>query len=73
MDWQKCNHDKSTSTVQLILGNIVLLKLDTFQGKRKVKDRWGDIDYEVICQVMTDMPMYEVHDKGGNVKVIHWN
>ena len=22
---------------------------------------------------MTDMPTYEVCDKGGNVKVIHWN
>ena len=48
-------------------------KLDGFQGKRKVKDRWGDIEYKVICQVATDVPMYEVHDKGRNVKVVHQN
>ena len=50
-----------------------MLKLDTFLGKRKVKDRSDNVEYEVICQVMTDMPTYEVHDKGGNVKVIHQN
>ena len=37
-DQQKCNYDKATSTVQLMLGDIVLKKADAFQGKRKVKD-----------------------------------
>ena len=32
------NYDKSTSTVQLMLGDMVLKKADAFQGKRKVKD-----------------------------------
>ena len=35
---QKCNYDKSMSTVQLMPGDVVLKKADTFQGKRKVKD-----------------------------------
>ena len=54
-------------------GDIVLLKLDVFQGKRKVKDMWGNVEYEVICQVMIDVPAYKVCDKGRNVKVIHQN
>ena len=72
-DWQKCNYDKFTSTVQLILGDIVSLKLFAFQGKRKVKDRCRDAQYKVICQVATDVPAYELQDQGGNVKVIHQN
>ena len=40
---QKCNYDKSMSTVQLIPGEIVLKKADVFQGKRKVKDHWSEV------------------------------
>ena len=40
---QKCNYDKATSTVQLMLGNTVLKKADAFQGKRKVKDWWSKV------------------------------
>ena len=42
-DQQKCNYDKATSTVQLMLGDIVLKTADMFQGKRKVKDHWGKV------------------------------
>ena len=72
-DWQKSYYDKVTSTVQLMLGNVVLMKLDAFQGKRMVKDRWSEAEYVVICQVTNDIPMYEVRDDGGNVKVTHHN
>ena len=37
-DRQKRNY-RATSTVQLVPGDAVLLKQDTFQGKRKMKDR----------------------------------
>ena len=70
-DRQKQNYDKATSTVQLVLGNAVLLKQDAFQGKRKMKDRWGDEEYEVVRQVTPDVPTYEVHDRSGNARVIH--
>ena len=36
---QKRYYDKATSTVQLMLGDIIHMKLDAFQGKRKVKDK----------------------------------
>ena len=42
-DRQKCNYDKSMSTVQLMPGDVVLKKADAFQGKRKVKDHWSEV------------------------------
>ena len=54
-------------------GDIVLMKLDPFQGKRKVKDRWSEGEYVVIHQVANDVLAYEVRDDGGNVKVTHCN
>ena len=49
-DWQKWYYDRATSTMQLMQGNVVL-KLDAFQGKRKVKDWWSKAEYVVVCQV----------------------
>ena len=72
-DRQKRNYDRATSTVQLVLGDAVLLKQDGFQGKRKMKDRWGDEEYEVVHQVAPDEPAYEVHDRSGNARVVHRN
>ena len=70
-DWQKQNYDKATSTVKLVPGDTVLLKQDGFQGKRKMKDRWGDEEYEVVCQVAPDVPAYEVCNRSRNARVVH--
>ena len=56
-----------------MLGDMVLKKANAFQGKRKVKDRWSDIEYEVVCQVTNDVPLYEIKDSSSNVKVTHQN
>ena len=72
-DQQKQNYDRATSIVQLVPGDAILLKQDAFQGKRKMKDRWGDEEYEVIRQVAPDMPAYEVCGRSGNVRVVHQN
>ena len=68
-DRQKHNYDRATSTVQLMLGDTVLKKADAFQGKRKVKDRWSEVEYEVICQVANGVPSYEIKDPSGNLQV----
>ena len=47
-EWQKRYYDRATSTVQLIPGDIVLMKLDTFQGKCKVKDWWSETEYVIV-------------------------
>ena len=40
VDREKQYYDRATSTVQLMPGDVVIMKLDAFQGKRKVKDQW---------------------------------
>ena len=72
-DRQKRNCDKFTSTVQLMLGDMVLTKADMFQGKRKVKDLWNEVEYEIVCQVANCTPLYEIEGVSGNVKVAHHN
>ena len=70
---QKWYYDRVMSIMQLVPGNVVLMKSDVFQGKRKVKDRWSKSEYVVVRQVADDLPKYEVKDDGRNVKVIHHN
>ena len=72
-DQQKCNYDRATSTVQLMPGDTVLKKADAFQGKRKVKDWWSEVEYDVICQVVNCVPLYEIKDASGNLQVAHRN
>ena len=72
-DWQKWYYNRATSIMQLMPGDIMLMKADAFQGKRKLKDWWRKVDYMVVHQVTDDILMYEVHDDGGNVKIIHHN
>ena len=71
-DQQKQNYDRATSTVQLVLGDAVLLKQDAFQGKRKMKDRWGNEVYEVVRQVAPDMPTYKVCESSTETDFSWW-
>ena len=73
VDRQNWYYDRVTSTMQLMPGDVVLMKLDAFQGKRMVKDWWSEAEYMVVHHVADDVPTYEVQDKGGNVKIVHCN
>ena len=46
-------------------GDLVLVKADAFQGKRKIKERWEDKPHEMVHQIATDIPSYEVMDQQG--------
>ena len=70
---QKRYYDRATSTVQLVPGDVVLMKNDAYQGKRKVKDQWSETEYVVVRQVADGVPAYEVKDEAGNVKTVHHN
>ena len=70
---QKQDYDQATSTVQLVPGDMVLMKNDIYQGKQKVKSRWGETEYVVVCQVADGVPAYEVKDEAGNVKTVQHN
>ena len=70
---QKHYYDQAMSTAQLVPGDMVLMKNDVYQGKRKVKDQWSETEYVVVRQVADGVPTYEVKDEVGNVKTIHCN
>ena len=70
---QKRYYDQATSTIQVVPDNIMLMKNDAFQGKRKVKDRWSETEYVVVHQVADGVPAYEVKDEAGSVKTVHCN
>ena len=70
---QKWYYNWKIGTVGLKPGNLVLVKADAFQGKRKIKDRWEDKPHEVVHQIMTDDPSYKVKDQSGSSCILHHN
>ena len=68
---QKWYYDKTTSTMQLVPGDVVLMKNDAYQEKWKVKGQWSETEYVVVHQITDGIPTYEVKDEAGNVKTIH--
>ena len=54
-------------------GDLVLVKADTFKGKRKIRDRWEEEACEVVHQIMTDVPTYEVMDQCRQSCILHQN
>ena len=71
--WQKQYYDWKIGAMDLKPGYLVLVKADTYQGKRKIKDMWEDTPHKVVQQVMTDIPLYEVMDQCGQSLVLHHN
>ena len=70
---QKKYYDLKTGNMDLKPGNLVLVKADAFQGKRKIKDRWKDKPHEVVHQITTDVHSYEVMDQHGQSCILHHN
>ena len=70
---QKWYNDRTMSTMQLVPGDVVLMKNDAYQGKQKVKDQLTETEYVVFHLVAGGIPAYEVKDEAGNVKTIHHN
>ena len=70
---QKWYYDQKIGTTGSKPGNLILVKAVTFQGKRKIKDRWEDKPHEVVHQIMTDIPLYEVKDQNGHSCILHCN
>ena len=54
-------------------GDLVLVKADAFKGKRKIRHRWEDEAWEVVCQITTDVPSYKVTDQHGQSCILHQN
>ena len=52
---QKWYYDEKIGAVGLKPVNLILVKAEAFQGKRKIKDRWEDKPHEVVHQIVTDV------------------
>ena len=70
---QKWYYDWKIDAIGLKPGDLILVKADAFQGKRKIMDRWEDKPCKKVCQIMTDVPSYEVKDQWGNSHVLNCN
>ena len=68
---QKWYYNRNIGTVNLKPGNLVLVKVDAWKGKRKIKDRWEEEAWEVVHQITTDVPSYEVTNQHRRSRVLH--
>ena len=70
---QKWYYDRKIGAVNLKPGNLVLVKEVAFKGKKKIKDRWEEDMWEVVHQIATDIPSYEVTNQHGKSCILHWD
>ena len=70
---QKRYYDRKIGTENLKPGNLVLVKVDAWKGKRKIKDRWKEETWEVVHQIAADIPSYKVMNQCGWSRVLHQN
>ena len=54
-------------------GDIVLLKMDSYMGRRKTKNKWSYEHYTVLRQLAPDILTYEIQAEGGSTHIVHWN
>ena len=57
--------------VNLKPGDLVLVKADAFKGKREIKDRWEEDTWELVHQIVTNIPSYEVTNQHGKSCILH--
>ena len=70
---QKGYYNRKIGTVNLKPGNLVLVKADAWKGKRKIKDRWEEETWEVVCQIAADVSSYEVTNQHRQSCMLHPN
>ena len=71
--WQKWYYDQKIGAVDLKPGDLVLVKADTFKGKKKIKDRWEDKPHQVVHQITTDVLSYKVINQHRQSHILHNN
>ena len=62
---QKWYYDRKIGTVNLKPSILVLVKVDAWRGKRKIKDRWEEETWEVVHQIVADIPSYKETNQHG--------
>ena len=64
---QRCYYDRKAGAVALQPGDVVMVRVDGFVGKRKVKDWWEDGGFIVESQ-LEDWPVYKVRCPTSDVR-----
>ena len=70
---QKQYYDRKIGAVNLKPGELVLVKVDAWKGKRKIKDSWEEEVYEVVCLIPADIPSYKLTNQHRCSRVFHQN
>ena len=70
---QKWYYNRKIGAVNLKPGDLILVKADSWKGKRKIKDRWEEETWEVVHQIVADIPSYKVMNQHGWSQVLHQN
>ena len=70
---QKWYYDRKIGAVNLKPSDLVLVKADAWKGKRKIKDRWEEETWEVVHQIVADVPSFKVMNQHGRSQVLHQN
>ena len=70
---QKWYYDQKIGAMNLKPGNLILMNADAFKGKSKIRDRWEEETCEVVHQITTDIPSYEVTDQCRPSGILHPN
>ena len=70
---QKQYYDHGSGTVMLKPGDVVLLKMDSYMGRRKTKNKWSYENYTVLHQLGPDILTYEIQAEGGSTRIVHRN
>lgn len=71
---QRSNYDKRARAAVVEVGDLVLVKVVSFDGKHKIADRWEQ-DVYVVQEKRKDAPVYVVQKEGetGPKKTLHRN
>lgn len=71
---QKYYYDQTARAVKVFVGDKVLVRRLTFDGKDKISDKFEEDIYTVKEQPCIDIPVFKVEsEKSGIVKTIHRN
>ena len=73
-DKQKKQYDRRSTPVKLSIGDRVLVKIMSFEGKHKIADKFEKETYLIIDQPRPEIPVFKLKsDESGIEKTLHRN
>ena len=72
-DKQKKFYDRKAKACKIRVGDTVLVKILSHEGKHKIEDKYEEDEYIVASQPNIDIPVFVVKTKEGRTKTLHRN